>query len=176
MPHHLRARSLAAANKDARAFTPAAWTFEVAAGGGASVLAEAEGHGIDRALAEVDGAALAALADAARYGGRRELAVRALLAERGRFPGSAAAQTAAFQLGRLADDRGDSAAALDWYRRYLGEAPRGPYAAEALGREMLTVESLSGRGAARDIAAEYVRRFPYGGTYLLQAHSILANP
>jgi hypothetical protein len=176
MPHRSRARALAAAGKEARAFNSGAWAFEVASGGGATVLAEAEAHGIDRSLAEVDGNALAALADAARYGGRRELAVRALLAERGRFPGSAAAQTAAFQLGRLADDRGDANAALDWYRRYLGEAPRGPYAAEALGREMLTVETLSGRAAARDIAAEYVRRFPYGGTYLLQAHSILSNP
>ena len=175
-PHRPRARSLAAAGKSGRGFDPGAWAFEVASGGGAAVLAEADGHGIDRALADVDGTALAALADAARYGGRRELAVRALLAERGRFPGSAAAQTAAFQLGRLADDRGDANAALDWYRRYLGEAPRGPYAAEALGREMLTVETLSGRAAARDIAAEYVRRFPYGGTYLSQAHSILANP
>ena len=85
------------------------------------------------------------------------------------------ARQAAFTLGKLTDDRGDSAGALDWYRRYLTEAPRGPFAAEALGREMLTVERLSGRGAAHDLAAQYVRRFP-NGTYLLQAHSILANP
>ena len=32
-----------------------------------------------------------------------------------------------------------------------------------------------GRDAARSVAAEYVERFP-NGTYLLQAHSILANP
>ena len=48
-------------------------------------------------------------------------------------------------------------------------------AAEALGREMLNVERLHGRAAAQPIAAEYVRRFQ-NGTYLLQAHSILANP
>src|SRR4029077_2412756 len=98
-----------------------------------------------------------------------------LNAERARFPGTPPAQVAAFLLGRLADDRGDTPVALDWYRRYLAEAPRGPYAPDALGRAMLTVERLSGRAAAHDIAAEYVRRFP-NGTYLLQAHSILANP
>ena len=172
LPHRARARQLAAA---ASTFNPGAWPAEVAAGGRATIVAEAEAHGLEETLAEVDGGALAALADAARYGGRRELATRVLLAERGRFPGTAPAQVAAFLLGRLADDRGDTPAALDWYRRYLAEAPRGPYASEALGRAMLSVERLSGRPAAHDIAAEYVRRFP-NGTYLLQAHSILANP
>ena len=40
---------------------------------------------------------------------------------------------------------------------------------------MLAVERISGRDAARSVATEYVQRFP-DGTYLLQAHSILANP
>ncbi len=172
-PHRIRARTLAAV--DTRRFEPAGWPTLVAAGDGKALLGEAESHGIDRTLAEVDGAAMAALADAARYGSRPELAVRVLLTERGRFPGTPAARAAAFYLGKLTDDRGDAAGALDWYRRYLAETPRGPFAAEALGREMLTVERLSGRPAAHGLAAQYVRRFP-NGTYLLQAHSILANP
>jgi hypothetical protein len=172
MPHRVKARPLAMAATD---FLPGTWPAEVAAGGAATVVAEAEAHGVEETLAEVSGGALAALADAARYSGRRELAVRVLNAERARFPGTPPAQVAAFLLGRLADDRGDTPVALDWYRRYLAEAPRGPYAPDALGRAMLTVERLSGRAAAHDIAAEYVRRFP-NGTYLLQAHSILANP
>jgi hypothetical protein len=172
MPHRSRARVLAA--KDAR-FAPGGWPAEVAVRGGDEVVAEAEAHGIERTLAEVDAGALKALADAARYGGNRDLAIRVLLAERERFPVTPPAQEAAFQLGRLADDRGDRQSALGWYRRYLAEAPRGPYAPDALGRAMLNVEKLSGRAAARDIAADYVRRFP-NGTYLLQAHSILANP
>jgi TolA-binding protein len=153
---------------------PAGWAARVAAGGSDELVAEVEHHGVERTLAEVDGAALAALADAARYARRNDLAARTLVEQRQRFPGSAAAQTAAFQLGRLADDRGAGPTALSWYRRYLGEAPNGPYAAEALGREMLTVEKLSGRAAARPFAREYLERFP-DGTYLLQAHSILAN-
>jgi ferric-dicitrate binding protein FerR (iron transport regulator) len=173
MPHRVRAKPAVA--KDTRRFEPSGWATAVAAGDGKAILGEAESHGIERTLAEVDGAALAALADAARYGSRPDLAARALLTQRGRFPGTPAARAAAFYLGKLTDDRGDAAGALDWYRRYLAEAPRGPFAAEALGREMLTVERLSGRAAAHDLAAQYVRRFP-NGTYLLQAHSILANP
>ena len=147
----------------------------VASGNARAVLAEADAHGLDRTLIEVDGTALAALSDAARYAGRHEVAVRAMMAQRQRFPNTAAAQAAAFLLGRLADDQGEPASGLAWYRRYLAEAPEGAYAAEALGRKMLAVERLSGRAAARDVAVEYLRRFP-NGTYLLQAHSILANP
>jgi hypothetical protein len=153
---------------------PAAWSARVAGGESDAIVAEVDQRGVERTLAEVDAPALAALADAARYARRNELAVRTLMEQRQRFPTTAAARTAAFQLGRLADDRGAGQTALGWYRRYLAEAPNGPYAAEALGREMLTVERLSGREEARPFAREYLQRFP-DGTYLLQAHSILAN-
>ena len=126
-------------------------------------------------MLEVDSTALSALADAARYSVRPEIAVRALVASRQRFPKTPFAHAAAFFLGRLADDRGAVAEGLAWYRRYLGETPDGPYAAEALGRKMLAVERISGRDAARGVAREYVARFP-NGTYMLQAHAILANP
>ncbi|MDB4981798.1 MAG: mucin, partial [Myxococcales bacterium] len=62
-----------------------------------------------------------------------------------------------------------------WYRTYVAEAPRGPYAAEALGREMLAIERLSGRAAATPAAHDYLARFP-DGTYLLQARAILGLP
>ena len=70
-----------------------------------------------------------ALSDASRYSGRPEVAVRALVAERQRFPDTPFAHAAAFLLGKLADDRGEVAAGLAWYRRYLvrdaGRAVRG---------------------------------------------------
>jgi hypothetical protein len=156
-------------------FAPRSWSAAITSGNAARVVAEAEAHGLDKTLLEVDSPALVALADAGRYSSRPEIAVRAFVAERQRFPDTAAAHSAAFFLGRLADDRGDVAAGLAWYRRYLSETPKGPYAAEALGRKMLAVERISGRDAARSVAAEYIQRFP-NGTYLLQAHSILANP
>ncbi|HEY7374992.1 MAG TPA: tetratricopeptide repeat protein, partial [Polyangia bacterium] len=156
-------------------WAPRGWAAAIAGGNAAGVLAEAEAHGLDKTLLEVDNTALIALADASRYSGRPEVAVRALGAERQRFPDTPAAHAAAFLLGRLADDRGEVAAGLAWYRRYLSETPNGPYAAEALGRKMLAVERISGRDAARSVAAEYVERFP-NGTYMLQAHAILSHP
>jgi hypothetical protein len=156
-------------------WSPRAWSIAVTSGNAARVVAEAESHGLDKTLLEVDSTALMALSDAGRYSGRPEVAVRALMAERRRFPDTTFAHAAAFLLGKLADDRGEVAAGLTWYRRYLAETPDGPYAAEALGRKMLAVERISGRDAARGVAAEYVQRFQ-NGTYMLQAHAILANP
>ncbi len=156
-------------------WAPRAWSRAITSGNAARVVAEAEAHGLDRTLLEVDATALMALSDASRYTSRPEMAVRALMAERQRFPETELARSAAFLLGKLADDRGEVAASLAWYRRYLSETPNGPYAAEALGRKMLAVERISGRDAARGVAAEYVDRFP-NGTYMLQAHAILANP
>jgi TolA-binding protein len=156
-------------------WAPRTWSSAITTGNAARVVAEAEAHGLEKALVEVDSTALMALSDASRYSGRPEVAVRALVAERQRFPDTTFAHAAAFLLGKLADDRGEVAAGLAWYRRYLSETPDGPYAAEALGRKMLAIERISGRDAARSIASEYVQRFP-NGTYMLQAHAILANP
>ena len=90
------------------------------------------------------------------------MARRALHAQRRRFPGSARATDAAFFLGRLDENGGGLARALHWYDRYLEESPDGSYTAEALGRKMIAVRELSGPAAARDVAEEYVRRFPRG--------------
>ena len=64
---------------------------------------------------------------------------------------------------RLADDQEHSpSAAIPWYEKYLSEAQNGAFTAEALGRRMVAVSRQSGRYAARDIAIEYLRRFPRG--------------
>jgi ferric-dicitrate binding protein FerR (iron transport regulator) len=177
-PHAARAaRSTPASSRptDAAALAPESWARRVAGGESATVLAEARGHVFDDVIGDVDASALVALADAARYTGEPALAERALTELRRRFASTAEAHTAAFQLGRLADDAGDPRGALAWYRSYAREAPRGPYAAEAFGREMLDVERLSGRAAAAPIARAYLDRFPEG-TYLLQARAILDLP
>jgi len=150
------------------------WPARVATGDSQAVLAEAEQIGFEATLAGAEGADLSAFADAARYAGRPDLADRALLETRRRFPGSARAQAAAFLLGRAADDRGDTAAGLAWFRRYLMDAPHGPFASEALGRQMIAVEKLGGRAAAAPLAAEYLRRFS-NGTYLLRARALLGD-
>jgi hypothetical protein len=177
-PRAVRKSGRKVASVDSRAladWAPQRWSERVSAGDAKGVVAEAVAHGIDAAVAEADAAQLVALADATRYAGRTYLAERVLRAQRTRFPGTAAAGAAAFFLGRLDDDRGAAADGLEWYRRYLSEEPRGAYAAEALGREMIGVARLSGRPAARELAREYLNRFP-DGTYLLHAQAILQSP
>jgi FecR protein len=169
------ARTVASADRPAvPAWAPQRWQARVSAGDAKAVVAEAVSHGIDAVVADADGPQLVALADAARYAGRTYLAERVLRAQRIRFPGTPAAGAAAFFLGRLADDRGAPAEGLDWYRRYLSDEPSGPYAAEALGREMIGVAQVRGRPEARALAVEYLRRFPEG-TYLLHAQAILRS-
>jgi hypothetical protein len=168
-------RPASTARASAPVFAPDEWPRRVAAGDSAAVLAEARAQVFDDVIGRIDAGDLAALADAARYAGQPALSARALTELRRRFAASAEAHAAAFQLGRLADDEGDARGARDWYRRYAAEAPRGPYAAEAFGREMLDVEKLDGRAAAAPLARRYLERFPEG-TYLLQARAILGLP
>ena len=100
---HARSPVDAAPRTTARAnpisFAPRTWSSAITTGHAARVVAEAEAHGLDKALLEVDSTALVALADASRYSGRPEIAVRALVAERQRFPDTPAAHSAAFFLG-----------------------------------------------------------------------------
>jgi len=147
------------------------WGKRVAAGDFDGVLAEAQEVGLDAAIAKSSLADLVALADAARYRGRGDLARRALVAQRERFPASSAARTAAFLLGRLGEN--DREAAIGWYDRYLAEAPNGEFASEALGRKLVAVQALSGREAARPMAKEYLRRFPRG-PYATKARELSA--
>jgi len=139
------------------------WTAWLAAGELDRVLADAERRGIGGVLARAPAVDLAVLADAARYRRRDELARRALLTERSRFPGSPRARDAAFLLGRLEDDRPEGGSrAIRWYDRYLEEAPTGGFASEALGRKMTATERTRGIEPTRDVAQEYLRRFPEG--------------
>jgi hypothetical protein len=153
-------------------YHPETWSARGAAGQAEGVVAEARARSLDDVVATVDARALGALADAARYSREPALAARTFVELRRRFPSSTQAHAAAFLLGRAADDSGDAPGALSWYRLYRAEAPRGPYVAEALGREMLAVERLSGRPAAAAVARAYVDQFP-DGTYILQARAIL---
>jgi len=142
---------------------PRQWQADLAAGRAALVVADAQRRGLARVLASAEGDDLAALADAARFIGRDELARRALLAQRRRFPGSPRAAEAAFLLGRLEDESAAGASrALSWYERYLKEAARGRYVSEALGRKMTDLERTSRGQEALAIASDYLRRFPTG--------------
>jgi TolA-binding protein len=150
------------------------WRSELAAGQFQAIVDQALGQGLDAAFARSPSGELAALADAARYVRRGEIARGALQAQRQRFPGSERARAAAFFLGRMAEADGDVHGALGWFDAYLGEAPNGTYAPEALGRKMTLVEKVEGKAAARGLAQAYMRRFP-GGAYADAAHALLAD-
>jgi hypothetical protein len=152
------------------------WAEALAAGDWDQILADVDRMGAKRILAEASNEELSVVADAARYRRRVVLAREALLAERRRFPGSARALDAAFQLGRLEElnERG-TARALAWYEEYLRQAPTGTYAAEALGRKMMATSKLQGASRAQPIAEQYLRRFP-SGTYAGAARALLNGP
>jgi len=174
--HAARGRQIASRAVGAPA-VDASWSKRIAQGDFQGVLADAQQRGLVHTLETGSAADLNALADAARYVRRSDVARRTLLAERDRFPGSAIAREAAFFLGGLAeDDPGVSSvkSALDWYERYMTESPRGTYAAQALGRQMILVHKLRGAAAARPIAGEYLSRFP-SGPYAEPAKKLLQD-
>ena len=150
------------------------WRAELAEGHASAVIADAQRWGLGRVLDVADSEDLAALADAARYVGREDLARRALHTQRRRFPGSKRAAEASFLLGRLEDESpAGTARALAWYDRYLAEAPSGAYASEALGRKMMVLERSGQHDDAVAIARLYLGRFVTGS--YAHAASVLAQ-
>jgi hypothetical protein len=139
------------------------WRALIATGHSAEVVADAETRGLAAMLARGRREDLSALADAARYSRRNDVAHGALRALRERFKTTDSARDAAFFLGLVEEaDDPSSPRALEWYRRYRTEAPHGLYVSDALGREILLERRIHGVGAARDAAREYLARFPHG--------------
>jgi ferric-dicitrate binding protein FerR (iron transport regulator) len=152
------------------------WAAELARGSWDGILADVDHDGVDVTLANASSDDLFALADAARYRRRTDLARAALVAERRRFPRAPRSLDAIFLLGRVEELRPQGAAqAISWYDAYLAEAPTGAYAAEALGRKMILTDEREGRTAARPIADEYLRRFP-AGSYAGSARALQRAP
>ena len=176
--HATRSRAVAVRGLPAAApAADASWSNLIKQGDFAGVLADAEQRGLARTLETASAADLNALADAARYVRRADVARRTLLAERARFPRSGSAREAAFFLGGLAEDEPgvtSAKSALEWYERYMTDSPSGNYAAQALGRKMLLVHKLQGVDAARPIATEYLKLFPKG-PYAESAHKLLRD-
>lgn len=151
------------------------WAEQLASGRWDAILEEVERVGVEASLARASSEDLFALADAARYRRRADLARAALLAQRRRFPGSPRSVDALFLLGRVEELQGGSALALARYDEYLSHAATGTYAAEALGRKMVLTHQLRGRAAARAIAEAYLRQFP-GGSYAGSASALARDP
>jgi ferric-dicitrate binding protein FerR (iron transport regulator) len=150
------------------------WSRKLARGQWDPILQEARRFGIEATMNEASGEDLLALANAARYRHRLDLARSALLAERRRFPGSPRALEATYLLGRVEESRETGTAqAIAWYDEYLTRAPGGPLVGEALGRKMTLTDKLEGPVRARSLAEQYLRAFPKGN-YAGSARELLA--
>jgi len=138
----------------------ASWSTLVASGKFEEVLEEASIQGEAACLGSCSIADLRALADAARYTGRFVLAERALSRLRSTAP--AEAPRAGFLLGSMNEAQGRASAALEWYGRYLEEAPGGGLVAEARAGRMRALLALGQTEAAKAAARDYLRLHPAG--------------
>ena len=105
------------------------WAGPVSKGQFEATVSRARRLGVDTALAECPPRGLFALADAARYLGKFQLARSALLAIRKRSPEDTS--KAAFFLGRMEEARGNLDLALGWYAQAMEGNPEPHFAQEA---------------------------------------------
>jgi ferric-dicitrate binding protein FerR (iron transport regulator) len=147
----------ASAGADARRPAPARWQDLLESGQRSEALRAVDRVGPARAIEQASARELWTLANAARLGGRPELARSALQVLRSKH--GQRGQTA-FVLGKVAADQLRARSeAITWFETYLTEAPRGPFAEQALGR---LVELQAGTPSGRRAAEQYLERHPNG--------------
>jgi hypothetical protein len=151
------------------------WRQMLAKGEFALIVSQARKQGVDAVLASRGSDDLVALAQAARYEKELGLARKVWSSVKSRFSGSNVGRDAVFFLGRIAEQAGDSSAALDYYSQYLKETRRGGnYAPEALGRRMVILKHS--RGDADVEARAYLAQFPSGPYAKLARELISVKP
>lgn len=162
--------------KPSRASRQQSWSAWLAKGRFTAILEDAQRLGVDRAMVSLPPSELAALAQAATYSGKTQLAETTWVSIRSRHGGSASAAAGAFFLARLEERRGNVANAMRWLETYLSESPSGVYAAEAHGRRLVLARRLNGATSpkARELARSYIQRFPEGA-YVETARATLGH-
>jgi hypothetical protein len=153
---------------------PPTWNELAAQGKYDDIVRQAEAKGVETVLSTGSATELHALSQAARFTGKAGLGNRCLLQLRARHPASSQARSAAFVLGRTADQSGQSASALQWYDTYLSESPGGALAAEAQGRRMVLLQRMGRTSEAQSAARTYLDRYPKGG-YAAVAKDVLGQ-
>ncbi len=151
------------------------WEAVYGSGDYRKAVALAHSSGFEHLIATLPEAKLVKLADAARLGGDEAGARAALKAVESRFPGSSQALRAIFLLGTLDARSGNQGAAISAFQKYVGAAPNGPFASEAIGRLM---QLYAGRGQSEEasqMAASYLKREP-SGPYVRLARSLSKAP
>ncbi len=168
-----RASAAGGAPTAARSQRRVSWAALVARGAFVEVVNQAERRGTVAIMKTASVGELGALADAARYLKRYDLARQALSAQRARFAGSSSARAAAFILGTMADAAGNSAEALSFYQAYLAEGG-GPFSREALGRALLAGKRSGQAEQTQQLAKQYLVSYP-GGPHAKTAKRILGT-
>lgn len=169
--------SSSAASASPKEFGPAkpGWQELAAAADYPEALAAARKLGLQRICSTSSVADLTRLAQVARAGGDAEIARTVLRSVRERFAGTAEAAMATFDLGRLAfDTSGRFLEAVHWFKDYLREFPHGKLAREAMGRLMEALERGGDHSGAREVANDYLLKYPTG-PHVGLAHRLL-NP
>ncbi len=151
------------------------WEAVYGSGDYRKAVALAHGSGFEHLTTSLPEAKLVKLADASRLGGDEAGARAALKAVESRFPGSAQAWRAVFLLGTLDARSGNQSAAIIAFQRYLGVAPNGPFASEAIGRLMQLYSRRRQSEEASQMAASYLKREP-SGPYVRLARSLSKAP
>jgi TolA-binding protein len=140
----------------------------------AAALAAARQIGIDGLLESLAVQPLSELADAARLGGDRDLALRAFAAIGRRFPTSRQAGDALFLSGRLFATQGRSGMAQRQFEAYLARSEHGAYSVEATGR-LVEIYAANRDARTKPTARVYLDRAP-DGPYQQLCRSVLAAP
>jgi TolA-binding protein len=158
------------ASADSAPRSDPSWREAIATGQWDRILVDIDRDGL-ASLRSLSSENLLAVADAARYRRRPDLARAALLEHRRRFPNSPRSLDALFLLGRVEEIGQGGKLAIRRYDEYLARAPAGTYAAEALGRRMILTKDVEGSANAARIAEQYLRRFP-NGSYAKAARAL----
>jgi len=139
------------------------WHELAAAGQYAESLQAARKYGLQRICGSGSAGELAKLAQVARLAGDAEAARTALRSVRERFAGTPEAAMATFDLGRLVfDSSGRFLEAAHWFKDYLREFPHGKLAREATGRLIEALDRGGDHSGAREVANEYLLKYPTG--------------
>jgi transmembrane sensor len=119
--------------------------------------------GFDSVSARASATDLSLLMDVARYAGQSARAESAARLLRNKYSGQPQAAIAAFTMGRLAFDQAqDYGKAGKWFRTYLKEQPGGALAREAEGRLMECLSRTGQTSESKQVAQQYLSRFPDG--------------
>jgi hypothetical protein len=140
---------------------PAAWESLAEAGDvrAAKEALDREG-GFDLALGRASASQLMVLADIARGVGSRQQAILALRRVLSAYVSAPEAPIAAWTLGNLLDQSGDSAGAADAYRTYRHLSPTGDFAEDAAARQVDVAFAQGNLELATRAVDEYAQNFP----------------